>query len=166
VLRGSSGRPAGRIHDQNSKFRRSIEINVVHSNARPADDFQLPGFLQQFAIDGSTTANDDGVSVRDNLEQLLASNFVVNDRLDRFGSSNDLDARRVDAVQQKGFEHYRLPNAGTYKVTDSLERFFDVRERIREGQPDIAFAIVAKCGSGQYGNTRFIQQPVRKFVAR
>jgi hypothetical protein len=58
----------------------------------------------------------------------------VNDRFDRFGSSNDLDTGGVDSIQQKCFEHYRLStNAGTDKLADSFKRLFDVRKRIRKG---------------------------------
>ena len=57
---------------------------------------------------------------RDDFQQLIARNLIVNDCLDGFRALNNLDSGRIDAIQQKDFEHYRLTTdqLGVTQITE------------------------------------------------
>ena len=52
VLRGGRRRATRRIHHENAKFGRGVEIHIVDSDAGAADDLQLPGLQHQLTVDG------------------------------------------------------------------------------------------------------------------
>ena len=78
-----------------------IQIDVIHAHPRAANNAQPLRVLDQLTIYCGATTDDKSVHVTDKAEQLVWRNFVVNNRLDYVRRPNDVNAGRIDAVEQE-----------------------------------------------------------------
>jgi hypothetical protein len=84
VLGDALGVRLGRVHDGDTPFPRGVEVDVVHADAVPADDFQARSAVHDLGVDAvGGRADDEAVELRDEGEERLPL---------RVGRIDDLDA--------------------------------------------------------------------------
>ena len=101
---GGRGRRSSRgIHHQNTVLGGCIQIDIVHTDPRAADDPQFFRLLDQLAIHRRAAANNDAVRISDDAQQFVSRYFVVNNGLDRIRPLDELNPRGIDAVEKQDF---------------------------------------------------------------
>ncbi len=65
------------IDDDDAAFRRTFDIDIVHSVAGTAHDFEVFGRIVQFFVDLGHTADDQGIVVPDDLHQFFPGNLKI-----------------------------------------------------------------------------------------
>ena len=119
-------------------FGSRLEIHVIHTDAGSADHFQLFRVLHQLAIHDCAASNDDAVHIPGDFAQLISSDFVVNDGLDRLGAPDNVYPGGIESeippvvrlnlkVETNTREHF--PVHGT--TQEAVHRGVPVVERCR-----------------------------------
>jgi hypothetical protein len=73
MFRDGDGVAPGRIHNQDARACRRIQINVIHADARAADHAQPGRFLQQFASDLHRAPYHQRIAIGDMLQIFLGT---------------------------------------------------------------------------------------------